>query len=173
MAWGSFGIFSWGEEINRNPYIELSTDPDVEGDAPNEGLWEEVLPIPYFSRLRVSDYLLAISAILLIVASGTSVAFKWRVVTDAECDSALRAYSKYPVCKAFVSGCSRLPNTSVLAPLANAIEYDWVQFGDGSMPSIYKGSPTAEVEKAWNDLWDCELDIHLVISPLLTVAAAC
>ena len=160
MAWGSFGILSWGEKVNSNPYTEVSTDPDVEGDAPHEDLLNESVPTTCFSCHSVPDCILAISAILLIVASGMSVASKWHAVTDAECDSTLRAFSKFHVRKACCFGCSWLVNTSVLAPLANAIQYDWVQFGDGSMPSMYKGSPTAELEKAWNDLWDCKLDIH-------------
>ena len=61
----------------------------------------------------------------------------------------------------------------MLSPLASAIEYDRGQSGDGLMLSMYKGSPTAEIEKAWDDLWECDSDIHSVISPMRTIAAAC
>lgn len=97
MAWGSFGILSWGEKVNSNPYTEVSTDPDVEGDAPHEDLLNESVPTACFSCHSVPDCILAISVILLIVASGMSVASEWHPVTDAECDSTLRAFSKYLV----------------------------------------------------------------------------
>ena len=159
MAWGSFGIFARGENANGNPYIELPTDPEVEGDAPRKGLLRK--PIPYFSYFNVPNYILALSVTVMTVAGGLKAASMWHAVTDGECDAMLRAYSKYLVSNAICFDCASLVDTSVLAPLANAIEYEWVQFGDGSMPSIYKGPPTAGIEKAWNDLWDCKLFIPL------------
>ena len=159
MAWGSFGIFRRGENANCNPYIELPTDPDVEGDAPRKGLLRKPTSKLYFSYLNVPNYVLALSVIVVIVAGGLRAASLWHAVTDVECDAMLRAFSKYSVSNAVYFDCASFIDTSVLAPLANAIEYEWVHYGDGSMPSIYKGPPTAGIEKAWNDLWDCRLFI--------------
>ena len=97
MAWGSFGIFSWERKGDRKLYTVVPTHLDVEGDAPHEDPLNEPAKTPLCSCHSMPDYILAISAILLIVASGASIATKWHAVTDAKCDSVMRAFSKDPI----------------------------------------------------------------------------
>ena len=47
-----------------------------------------------------------------------------------------------------------------IAPMMDAVEYEKVQFENAfHQKSRYRGSPTPELEQAWLDLWNCELDI--------------
>lgn len=39
----------------------------------------------------------------------------------------------------------------------DAVEYEWKTYqNDFFHQSVYRGPPTAELEKAWDDLWNCE-----------------
>jgi hypothetical protein len=43
-----------------------------------------------------------------------------------------------------------------LAPLLEAVEYNTYNFENQfEQPSIYRGPPTPEIEKAWEELWSC------------------
>lgn len=44
----------------------------------------------------------------------------------------------------------------VPAPAMEAVEYEWKTFeNDFFHQSVYRGPPSVELEKAWDELWDC------------------
>lgn len=53
---------------------------------------------------------------------------------------------------------------SPYSPALEAVEYEWRTYANEfEKESIYRGTPTPELEKAWEDLWQCKFYTILVL----------
>ena len=114
---------------------------------------------PQFRRLRrLSDrsvlWLFALSGIFFGLSLASLLYAYWLEPSDRLCTEKMAAFGKFRVTRISIIVAFVADGNS--APAMEAVEYEWRTFeNDFFHPSIYRGSPTLELEKAWDDLWDC------------------
>lgn len=70
------------------------------------------------------------------------------------------AGSKYP------TDAQCINKMSTWSPMLEAVEYEWRHFKEEA-PNAYYGKPTADLEKAWGDLWQCKSKDTLLLYVLI------
>lgn len=93
-----------------------------------------------------------------IVFFATSIAVKSTGPTDIECATKMNAYCSFS-CLLCINDSANLG----IAPVMEAVEYEWVTFENdfSTAPTKYRGKPTAELEQAWTDLWKCMFSFNI------------
>lgn len=136
-------------EIELGPHILL-----LEKDKKHDGLLDcRKVPCPLLSLWPVF-----VASLLLATSIGFYVAALLRTPNDLECALRLSPYCKNFFIHHLVSAqfvhLLTANDTPRTAPMLEAVEYEEVNWvNDFDQPSIYRGYPSPEREKAWNTLW--------------------
>ena len=109
----------------------------------------------FIQRTSYAVYLFFGSAMLFALSIGLLVFVIYRQPSEMACATRLSTYCK---CYSY----RKLQENALtaarrfLAPVMEAVEYEEYNFVNPFMhPSVYRGPPTNELEREWEQLWNC------------------